>query len=260
VVNFAAESHVDRSLHEAADFIRTNIQGTLILLEAARRRGVRRFVQVSTDEVYGSLGPEGLFTESSPIAPTSPYAVSKASADLLALSMGRNLGVEVVVARSSNNYGPNQHPEKFIPLFITNALEDKACPLYGDGKNVRDWLFVHDNVRAIQRIVEKGRAGEAYNIAGNEERANVDVARTIMKILGKPESLITLVKDRPGHDRRYALDASKIDKELDVRPSLPFEVGLKTTIDWYVKNRPWWEPIRSSNDYKEHTRRTYGAS
>jgi len=245
VVNFAAESHVDRSLQSAADFARTNVQGTQVLVEAARRRGIRRFLQVSTDEVYGSLGPTGRFTESSPLNPSNPYSASKAGADLLVLAGARSFGQDVVVTRHSNNYGPHQHPEKLIPKLITNAMQDQPLPLYGDGGNVRDWLFVHDNARAVHLALEKGRAGEVYNVGGNSGRTNLEVARAILKILGKPESLIRFVTDRPGHDRRYAMDASKIEAEAGFRPSLPFEVGLRTTVDWYRKNEAWVRAVRS---------------
>lgn len=257
VVNFAAESHVDRSLYQAVRFSRANLLGTHILLEAARNHGVKRFLQVSTDEVYGSLGESGVFTETTPLAPSSAYSASKASADLMVLAYHRTYGMDAVITRSSNNYGPFQHPEKFIPLFISNAMENKPLPLYGDGLNVRDWLFVEDNARGIQLALEKGKAGEIYNLGGRSERANIDVAKEILRILGRPESLIRLVKDRPGHDRRYALDTAKADRELDFRPSIPFEVGLKSTVEWYRNNAEWVQRIKSSAEFQEHLKRTY---
>ncbi len=233
VVNFAAESHVDRSLYGPVEFVRTNTQGTLHLLEAARRHGVGRFLQVSTDEVYGSLPPEGAFTETTPLHPNNPYAATKAAADLMVRAYAHTHGLETVITRSSNNYGPRQYPEKLIPLFVTHALEGKPCPLYGDGMNVRDWLHVEDNCRGILAALEKGSPGEVYNLGGGNERPNLEVARAILERLGRPESLIHFVKDRPGHDRRYAIDCSRAKRELGWTPRVPFEEGLRETVDWY---------------------------
>lgn len=257
IVHFAAESHVDRSLHGPMAFLRSNIQGTLVLLEAARKHQVPRFVQVSTDEVYGSLPPEGVFTESTPIAPNSPYSASKAAADLLCRGHHHSFGLPVVITRSSNNYGPYQYPEKFIPLFITNALEDKPCPLYGDGLNVRDWLHVEDNCRGIWAALEKGRPGEVYNIGGGNERPNLDLAKALLNLLGKPESLIQFVADRPGHDRRYALDTTKARTELGWGPQIPFEEGLRDTVAWYRANRDWAARIKSG-EYRKYYELQYG--
>jgi len=247
VVNFAAESHVDRSILDSSPFIETNIKGVQVLLEAAREFSVEKFVQISTDEVYGSLQPgDPPFTEESPLQPNSPYSASKAAADLLCRAYFVTYGVPVVITRSCNNYGPYQFPEKLIPLMITNALEDKPLPVYGDGENVREWLFVEDNCRAIALVVEKGRPGEAYNIGSGEERKNIEVVKEILRILGKPDSLITFVKDRPGHDRRYALDSGKMFKESGWRPKVSFEEGLEETVRWYLENRDWWEGIKNS--------------
>ncbi|MDH7577275.1 MAG: dTDP-glucose 4,6-dehydratase [Bacillota bacterium] len=258
VVNFAAESHVDRSILDASPFIETNVKGAQVLLEAAREFRVERFVQISTDEVYGDLGFEDPpFTEESPLLPNSPYAASKAAADLLCRTYFRTHKLPVVITRSSNNYGPRQFPEKLIPLMITNALENKPLPVYGDGQNVRDWLFVEDNCRAIALVVEKGKPGEVYNIGGGEEKKNIEVVKEILKILGKPESLITFVKDRPGHDLRYALDASKAKRDLGWRPEVPFAEGLRCTVEWYLENRPWWERVRIGA-YREFVEQLYG--
>jgi dTDP-glucose 4,6-dehydratase len=243
VINFAAESHVDRSIDSPGDFIHTNIVGTATLLDAARRHGVRRFLQVSTDEVYGSLGPEGLFTETSPIQPSSPYSSSKAGADLLALAMHHTYGQEVVITRCSNNYGPYQFPEKLIPLMIINALSDKPLPVYGDGLNVRDWIHVEDHCAAIVAALFDGKPGEVYNVGSDGEMRNIDVVKMILAHLGKPESLIKYVPDRLGHDRRYAIDSSKAHRELKWKPRHQHEQGIRETIDWYVKNRAWWEPL-----------------
>lgn len=258
VVHFAAESHVDRSIADSGAFVRTNVGGTQTLLELARRYGVGRFLHVSTDEVYGSLGPTGKFTEDSPIQPRNPYAASKAASDLLALSYFHTYGLPVIVTRCSNNYGPYQFPEKFIPLVIVNALEDKPIPVYGDGEQVRDWIFVEDHCRAIHLILRGGRPGEVYNIGGNCERRNIDVVREILSMLGKPESLIRHVTDRPGHDRRYAMDYSKLHKELGWAPRHSFESGLETTIRWYLKNGEWLRRVRSG-EYVEYYERQYGA-
>ena len=239
IVNFAAESHVDRSLYGPVEFVRTNIQGTLHLLEAARRHRVDRFVQISTDEVYGSLPPEGVFTEETPLHPNNPYSCTKAAADHLALSYAHNFGMNVVVTRSSNNYGPRQFPEKLIPLFVANALDDRPCPVYGDGLQIRDWLHVEDNCRGILAALENGRAGQVYNFGGGNERPNLEVVREILKILGKPESLLKYVQDRPGHDRRYAIDSSKAKRDLGWKPQVPFAEGLRESVLWYRDNREW---------------------
>jgi dTDP-glucose 4,6-dehydratase len=257
VVNFAAESHVDRSIQDSRLFVETNVLGTQTLLEASRRHGVPRMVQVSTDEVYGSLGQAGRFTEKSPLAPNSPYAASKAAADLLVSVYGRTYGLPVIITRSSNNYGPHQFPEKLIPLFITNALDDLPLPIYGDGLHVRDWVHVEDHCEALLRILDRGRAGETYNIGGDGERANIDVARLIVEALGKSRGLITHVTDRLGHDRRYAIDARKLHQELGWRPRYAFEAGLLDTIRWYQAHEAWWRPLKGS-DYRRYFRRTYG--
>ena len=243
VVNFAAESHVDRSIDSPGDFIHTNVVGTSVLLNAARRHGVRRFVQISTDEVYGSLGPEGKFSETSPLEPSSPYSASKASADLLALAYHHTFGMEVVITRCSNNYGPYQFPEKLIPLMILNTLADKPLPVYGDGLNVRDWIHVEDHCAAIVSALLNGQAGEVYNVGSDGEMRNIDVVKMILAHLGKPESLIKYVADRLGHDRRYAIDSSKAHRELAWKPQHRHEQGIRETIDWYVRNRAWWEPL-----------------
>jgi len=243
VINFAAESHVDRSIDTPGDFIHTNIVGTTTLLDRARRHGVRRFLQVSTDEVYGSLGPEGKFTEKSPIEPSSPYSASKASADLLALAAHHTYGQEVVITRCSNNYGPYQFPEKLIPLMIIRALEDKPLPVYGDGLNVRDWIHVEDHCAAVFTALLDGQPGEVYNIGSDGEMRNIDVVKMILSHLGKPESLIQYVPDRLGHDRRYAIDSSKAHRELGWKPLHRHEQGIIETIDWYVRNREWWQPL-----------------
>jgi dTDP-glucose 4,6-dehydratase len=257
VVNFAAESHVDRSILDASDFIRTNVAGTQNLLDWARGGGARRFVQVSTDEVYGSLGAEGRFTESTPLAPNSPYSASKAAADLLCRASHHTHGQDVVVTRCSNNYGPYQFPEKLIPLMIANALEDRELPVYGDGANVRDWIHVDDHCAAILAVLEGGRAGETYNVGGSNEVRNLDLVRALLGILGKPESLIRFVEDRPGHDRRYAIDSSKIRSELGWRPSVEYAAGLASTVAWYRDHREWWERVRSGA-YREYYERWYG--
>lgn len=243
VLNFAAESHVDRSIDSPGDFIHTNIVGTATLLDSARRHGVRRFLQVSTDEVYGSLGPVGKFSETSPIQPSSPYSASKASADLLALAMHHTYGQEVVITRCSNNYGPYQFPEKLIPLMIINALSDKPLPVYGDGLNVRDWIHVEDHCAAIVAALFDGKPGEVYNVGSDGEMRNIDVVKMILAHLGKPESLIKYVPDRLGHDRRYAIDSSKAHRDLKWKARHKHERGICETIEWYVKNRAWWEPL-----------------
>jgi dTDP-glucose 4,6-dehydratase len=262
VLHFAAESHVDRSLFAARAFVRTNIDGTLVLLEAARDARARghdvRYLQVSTDEVYGDLGDSGgVFTETTPLAPKNPYSATKAGADLLALAYGRTHGLPVIVTRSSNNYGPRQFPEKLIPLVITNALQDRPVPIYGDGKNVRDWLFVEDNARGVMAAFEKGRPGEVYNIGGSDERHNIDVVKRILGELKKPEALIEYVKDRPGHDRRYALDSAKAARELGWKPTTPFEKGLAQTVAWYLANERWWRAIRDES-FEQYYKKHYG--
>jgi dTDP-glucose 4,6-dehydratase len=257
VVNFAAESHVDRSILEPDAFIRTNITGTFNLLEAARAKGVSRFLQVSTDEVYGSLGKEGKFVETTPLAPNSPYSASKASADLLAIAYHKTFSLPVVVTRCSNNYGPYQFPEKLIPLIITNALHDMDLPVYGDGMNVRDWIHVTDHCEAIDAVLHRGREGEVYNVGGENEWPNIAIVKLILRILRKPESLIRYVKDRPGHDRRYAIDPAKVRQDLGVVPRASFEKGMEETVRWYVENRPWWERIRSG-EYLQYYDRWYG--
>jgi len=258
VVNFAAESHVDRSLDAPAEFLDTNTRGTQVLLQAASARGVQRFLQVSTDEVYGSLGPEAPpFTEESPIAPNSPYAASKAAADFFCRAYFHTFDFPVLITRCSNNYGPYQFPEKLIPLMIANALEDKPLPVYGDGQNVRDWLHVADHCQALALVLAKGSPGEVYNIGGHNEQKNLDLVRLLLQELGKPEELITFVADRPGHDRRYAIDAGKIERELGWRPSFTFADGLAATVRWYLDNRAWWEKIRSGA-YRDYYQRFYG--
>lgn len=245
VVHFAAESHVDRSIADPAVFVRTNVLGTQTLLDLALQYRVGKFVQISTDEVYGTLGDTGYFTETSPLAPNSPYSASKAGADLLVRAYHETYGLNVNITRCSNNYGPYQFPEKLIPLMIMNALEDKPLPVYGDGLHVRDWLHVEDHCRAVDLVLRHGRPGEVYNIGGNNERTNLDVVRTILRELGKPESLITFVPDRPGHDRRYAIDAAKIRGELGWAPRYDFATGIRETIRWYVANRQWLERVKS---------------
>jgi dTDP-glucose 4,6-dehydratase len=256
-VNFAAESHVDRSIQDSRAFVETNVVGTQILLEACRRRRVPKMVQVSTDEVYGSIGPPGLFAEESPLSPNSPYAASKAAADLLATAYFRTYGYPVIITRSSNNYGPYQFPEKIIPLFITNALAGELLPLYGDGLHVRDWLHVRDHCGALALILREGHVGEVYNIGGNSERANIDVARLILRALDRPDSLIAYVTDRLGHDRRYALDTSKLERELGWRPRVAFETGLQETVLWYAGHEAWWQRVKGG-EYREYYRKTYG--
>ncbi|HKD43294.1 MAG TPA: dTDP-glucose 4,6-dehydratase [Myxococcaceae bacterium] len=258
IVHLAAESHVDRSILGPDVFIHTNVLGTQVLLEACQQTGVKRFLMVSTDEVYGSLGATGRFTESSPLAPSSPYSASKASADLLALAYHRTFGVDVVVTRCSNNYGPYQFPEKLIPLMIVNALHDEPLPVYGDGGNVRDWLNVVDHCQALVLALEKGRAGEIYNIGGGAEMKNIDIVKRILALLSKPEKLIRFVKDRPGHDRRYAIDASKAKAELGWSPAHTFEQGLEETVRWYVDNRSWWQNV-ISGAYRQYYEKQYRA-
>lgn len=260
VFHFAAESHVDRSIHSAGEFVRTNVLGTQNLLTAAREHLKGRFVHVSTDEVYGSLGPTGRFLETTPLDPTSPYAASKASSDFMVLAAAKTHHMDCVVTRCTNNYGPYQFPEKLIPLFISNALENKPLPLYGDGMNVRSWLYVTDHCDALVRVAEKGRAGEVYNIGGAEEAElpNIEVTRTILKALKKPETLVQRVGDRPAHDRRYAIDYTKINKELGWKPATPFPIGIEKTIEWYVGHSAWWKKIKSG-EYQNFYDRHYGA-
>ena len=247
IINFAAESHVDRSLVEPGIFIDTNVNGTLTLLKVALNKGLDRFLQVSTDEVYGSLGKDGLFTESTPLSPNSPYSASKASADMLVRAFGHSYGLKYNITRCSNNYGQYQFPEKMIPLMINNALKDKALPVYGDGLQVRDWLYVYDHCTAIWAVLTKAEPGTVYNVGGNNEKTNLEVIRQILKRLDKPESLITHVTDRLGHDRRYAIDSSKIMTELGWIPSVCFEEGIVKTIDWYLTNTDWLENIVSGS-------------
>src|SRR5436189_2329305 len=243
VINFAAESHVDRSINDPQNFIHTNVVGTSILLDCARRHGVKRFVQVSTDEVYGSLGETGKFTEQSPLEPSSPYSASKAGADLIALACHKTFGQDVIVTRCSNNYGPYQFPEKLIPLMIIKALRDEPLPVYGDGMNVRDWIHVEDHCSGVVAALFEGKPGAVYNFGGGNELANLDLVKMILKQLGKPESLISFVKDRPGHDRRYAIDSSFAQKELKWKSRKDFKDGLESTIQWYIDNQSWWQPL-----------------
>jgi len=258
VVNFAAESHVDRSLYEPDLFIQTNVVGVQILLHAALRHKIKKFVQVSTDEVYGSLDAEGpRFREDFPLAPSSPYSASKAAGDLLARSYFKTYGFPVVVTRCSNNYGPYQFPEKLIPLFVTNALENRPLPVYGDGLNIRDWIHVEDHCRALELVLEKGRPGEIYNIGGEAERTNLEITRSILRILGKPESLMQYVADRPGHDRRYAIDFSKIEREIGWKPRYNLDEGLRRTVRWYTEQENWWRRIKSGA-YRDFCEKHYG--
>jgi dTDP-glucose 4,6-dehydratase len=254
VLNFAAETHVDRGILAAHDFLHTNVTGTLTLLEAARERGVGRFVQIGTDEVYGSIAA-GAADEGAPLNPSNPYAASKAAADLLARSYWLTHGVPVVITRSANNFGPYQYPEKVVPLFITNALEDLPLPLYGDGRNVRDWLYVLDNCAAIDLVLRRGAAGEIYNVGGTAEIENVELTRRILRLLGKPETLIRPVKDRPGHDRRYALDSGKL-QALGWAPRAGFDAALAATVRWYREHEAWWRPLKSGQ-FRDYYERQY---
>ncbi|MDR3552931.1 MAG: dTDP-glucose 4,6-dehydratase [Clostridia bacterium] len=259
VVNFAAESHVDRSIKNPGVFLQTNIIGTQVLMDACREYGIKRFHQVSTDEVYGDLPidrPDLMFTEQSPIHTSSPYSASKASADLIALAYYRTFGLPVTLSRCSNNYGPFQFPEKLIPLMIARALADESLPVYGTGANVRDWLYVTDHCAAIDLIVSNGREGEVYNIGGHNERTNLQVVHAVLEGLGKPESLIHYVTDRPGHDLRYAINPAKIEAELGWSPTRHFEEGIRSTVAWYVENREWWERI-ISGEYQEYYEKMY---
>lgn len=262
VINFAAESHVDRSIEDPETFLQTNIFGTQILMDACRKYGILRYHQVSTDEVYGDLPldrPDLLFVETTPIRTSSPYSASKASADLLVLAYQRTYGLPVTISRCSNNYGPYHFPEKLIPLMIINALSDKPMPVYGTGENVRDWLYVEDHCKAIDLIIHKGRAGEVYNVGAHNEMVNIDIVKTICLALNKPESLITYVTDRKGHDKRYAIDSAKIRSELGWMPKTMFADGLKDTIFWYLNNKEWWETI-ISGEYQHYYTRMYGKS
>ncbi len=257
VINFAAESHVDRSILGAEVFYLTNVVGTCVLLEAAKRYEVEKFVQISTDEVYGSLGEAGLFTESTELSPNSPYSSSKAAADMAALSFHHTYGLPVVITRCSNNYGQYQFPEKLIPLMIINTLNDKKLPVYGDGLNVRDWIYVIDHNKAAELVWEKGKEGQVYNIGASREMKNIEIVKLILTKLGKSEELIEYVKDRPGHDRRYAIDSSKIQNELGWKPEFEFEEAMSNTIDWYLSNKKWWESI-ISGEYQHYYKTLYG--
>ena len=259
VVNFAAESHVDRSIENPEVFLRTNIMGTAARMDAARKTGVKRYHQVSTDEVYGDLPLDRtdlFFTEETPIHTSSPYSASKASADLLVLAYYRTYGLPVTISRCSNNYGPYHFPEKLIPLMISRAYNNESLPVYGEGLNVRDWLYVEDHCRAIDLIIHNGRVGEVYNVGGHNEKRNIDVVKTILRIMGKPESLITHVKDRAGHDLRYAIDPTKIHNELGWSPETTFDEGIKKTVDWYMNNKQWWEDI-INGEYQNYYEKMY---
>jgi dTDP-glucose 4,6-dehydratase len=257
VVNFAAESHVDRSILDSGPFVQTNIVGTQVLLDACREANVSRFVQISTDEVYGSLGAEGFFTEETPLAPNSPYSASKTAADVLVRAYCHTFGFPAVVTRCSNNYGPYQFPEKIIPLFISRALEDKPLPVYGKGENVRDWIHVLDHCRGIDAAMRQGRSGEVYNFGGHEEIRNLDLTRLLLELLRKPQTLIEFVKDRPGHDLRYAIDCSKAERELGWKPQVAFRQGIRETIDWYKANAAWVNRIKTG-DYLNYYEQQYG--
>jgi len=250
IVHFAAESHVDRSIYDPAIFVKTNVLGTQTLLESALKFKIDRFIQISTDEVYGSLGKEGSFTESSPLLPNSPYSASKASSDLLVRSYFETFGLPAIITRCTNNYGPYQFPEKLIPLFITNALFDQSLPIYGDGLYVRDWIYMEDHCKALDVILHQGKVGEIYNIGGGNEKTNLGITDLILQKLNKPKSLIQHVKDRPAHDRRYSLDCSKIKTQLGWKPSTPFEEGIAKTVDWYSTHQSWWQKIKSGEYLK----------
>lgn len=259
VIHFAAESHVDRSIHDSGPFVRTNVIGTQILLDAAREFSVQKYVQVSTDEVYGSLGPTGYFTEQTPLDPSSPYSASKAAADMLVKAYQHTFGMHAVITRCSNNYGPYQFPEKLIPLFVTNLLRDEQVPVYGDGMQIRDWIHVLDHCTGVEAAWRKGRSGEVYNFGGRCEKPNLELTHLLLDLLGKPKTLIKYVKDRPGHDRRYAIDCSKAEQELGWAPRVPFEKGLQETIAWYKANAEWVANIRSG-DYLKYYEKQYGNS
>ena len=254
IVNFAAETHVDRSLYDPKSFVLTNITGTQVLLEAALKFKLKRYVQISTDEVYGSVGKGDFFTEESKLLPNSPYSASKAGADLLVRSYFKTFKVPALITRSSNNYGPFQFPEKLIPLFITNALEDKELPVYGDGLYIRDWIYVEDNCRGIDLVLHKGKEGEIYNLGGGAEKTNLEITHLILQHLHKPATLIRHVKDRPAHDRRYAMECKKAEEELGFKPEIKLEQGLKKTVEWYLENRAWWEKVKSGEYLKYYER------
>ena len=256
VINFAAESHVDRSISDPEIFIKSNVLGTQVLLNAAKQYGVEKYIQISTDEVYGSLGKTGYFKETTPLQPNSPYSASKASGDLITRSYGETFGLPINITRCSNNYGPFQFPEKLIPLMISNALEDKKLPVYGDGKNVRDWLHVYDHCQAIDLVLHDGKLGEVYNIGGNNEKQNIEIVKLILSQLDKDESLIEFVTDRLGHDRRYAIDSNKIQNDLGWSPKYSFDVGIEQTIQWYLDNQNWTNQIKSG-EYKEYYEKMY---
>jgi dTDP-glucose 4,6-dehydratase len=260
VINFAAESHVDRSITSAAEFVTTNVLGTQVLLDCARERGVKRFVQISTDEVMGSLpeDEDAFFTEASLFQPNSPYAASKAAAEHLVRAAHHTFGLDTVITRCGNNYGPRQFPEKFLPLMLANAMEDQPIPVYGDGLNVRDWIYVEDHCRAILQVLENGRSGAVYNIGARNERRNIEVARSVLDVLGKPHSLLRFVKDRPGHDRRYAIDPTLIESELGWRPTETWESGLRKTIEWYQTNNDWITRARSGA-FRDFYAQQYGS-
>jgi dTDP-glucose 4,6-dehydratase len=256
-VHFAAESHVDRSILSAEEFVRTNVLGTQVMLDVARHRKAKRFLHISTDEVGGDMPPEGWFREDSPLSPNSPYAASKTASEHFVRAAARTFGLDVLITRTSNNYGPYQFPEKLLPLAISNALEDRPIPVYGDGLQVRDWVHVADNCRALLAVLERGRSGETYHIGGGGPLANIDVLKLLLKILGKPESLLTSVTDRLGHDRRYAVDFSKTTRELGWRPEIPFDEGLSATVDWYRSNAEWVRRCRSG-EYRAYYEQMYG--
>lgn len=257
VINFAAESHVDRSILDSSPFLKTNVLGTQVLLDCARAKKVKRFVQVSTDEVYGSLGPTGFFTETTPLSPNSPYSASKAGADLLVNAYHHTFKMDTVITRCSNNYGPYQFPEKLIPLFVSNLLNDQPVPVYGDGMQIRDWIHVSDHARGVELAWRRGKSGEVYNFGGRCEKANLHLTELLLELLNKPKSLIKFVADRPGHDRRYAIDCSKAERELGWAPEIPFERGLKETIEWYKNHTEWVARIRSG-DYLKYYEAQYG--
>lgn len=255
IVNFAAESHVDRSILDASPFIETNVKGTQVLLEGAKKHGIQRFIQVSTDEVYGSID-SGRFTEESTLSPNSPYSASKTAADLLCRAYFKTHRLPAIVTRCTNNFGPYQFPEKLIPLAVTNALEDKPIPVYGDGLNIRDWIFVSDHCRALDAVIQKGKPGEIYNIGSGNEKTNLELIRKLLELLDKPQSLIQFVTDRPAHDRRYALDCARITTELGWKPAYSFEKALSATVDWYLKNESWWRSIKSG-EYSRYYKKMY---
>lgn len=257
MINFAAETHVDRSIYDPKIFVETNVLGTGVLLESALKFKIDRFIQISTDEVYGSLGKEGTFSESSPLLPNSPYSASKASADLLVRSYFQTFGLPVIITRCTNNYGPYQFPEKLIPLFITNALTGQELPLYGDGLYIRDWLYVEDHCKALDLVLHQGKIGEIYNISGSYEKTNLEITELILEKLNQPKSLIKHVKDRPAHDRRYALDSSKLRNELGWTPDISFEEGIAKTVEWYIANQKWWQKIKTG-EYLEYYQKHYG--